>query len=564
MHDALSRPAGMFHGDAADFHAYIAYVICAALIVVYAWDRFNTPPTNRSSTRQLLYWESCVGYVLSALGLFGALSLLLEQPVWRELLGLKDNQSMPAPLLATLALTTLLPRVPMLNRLDRWLLDLFLDLGAIPAEVKRRAAALRPHDFIVTAADVKALTEAGGDDGLGVSGDAFAHHLRYRGAAGLELSRLRFTRVVKLYSEIHKLAAEPRYSRFFDQNADDFTALKTDVDGFIRGAVTELEIEARLHTLIDEASRHEALHGLVDASYQEVVQKRERKFAEDCRQRFILMARFLARAVLRSESSEKDIVVRLQQIGFPEAAPIDAPKFPLNSLTALGLGIFAYLVVTTIWFSYRTGSPAPDGLAMAGKLTIARLASIGMTVWLLQQFAVFRRAPGERPRYFAYLVNGAIGGALAAGIWILFRLSVDFEFSIEEVRVGMLSGFVCAAVAFCCDDIPEGDEPPVWLRAAEALGCGGAMAAGTALVYALGWAPPMTRLSDGWALTLWIALPSTMAAIIGACVPQIYREARRAAATRRALATPPSAATPADPGGPHELPGAERHFAAAT
>src|SRR5260221_690271 len=154
MHDALSRPVGMFHGDAADFHAYIAYVVCGALI------------------------------------------------------------------------------------------------------------------------------EAGGDEGLGVSGDAFAHHLRYRGAAGLELSRLRFTRVVKLYSEIHKLTPEPRYSRFFDQNADDFTALKNDVDGFIRGAVTELEIEARLHALIDEASRHDALHGLVDASYQDVLHKRERKFAE--------------------------------------------------------------------------------------------------------------------------------------------------------------------------------------------------------------------------------------------------------------------------------------------
>src|SRR5205823_745281 len=156
--------------------AYLAYVFCAALIVVYAWDRFNTPASNRSSTRQMLYWQSCIGYILSALGLFGALSFLLEQQVWRDLLGLKDNQSLPAPLLATLAMTTLLPRVPMVNQLDRWLLDLFLDLGAIPAEVKRRAAALRPHDFTVTAADVKALADAGEDDSLPVFGEGFANH----------------------------------------------------------------------------------------------------------------------------------------------------------------------------------------------------------------------------------------------------------------------------------------------------------------------------------------------------------------------------------------------------
>src|SRR5712691_4374421 len=146
-------------------HTYLAYIVCAALIMVYAWDRFNTPPSNRSSTLQLLYWESCFGYILSALALFLALSVLLEQPAWRTLLQLKENQSLPAPLLATLAMTTLLPRVPLLNQLDRRLLDLFLDWGAIPAEAARRAAALTPHDFAVTGADVDALRK--GEDGYG-------------------------------------------------------------------------------------------------------------------------------------------------------------------------------------------------------------------------------------------------------------------------------------------------------------------------------------------------------------------------------------------------------------
>ena len=85
----------------------LAYLACGALIVAYAWDRFNTPATNRSSTRQALYWWSCTGYMLSALAVFVALSLLLRVGPWRTaLLGSSDNPSLPAPLRTLWTITT--------------------------------------------------------------------------------------------------------------------------------------------------------------------------------------------------------------------------------------------------------------------------------------------------------------------------------------------------------------------------------------------------------------------------------------------------------------------------
>src|SRR5437016_11991180 len=75
--------------------------------------RFNTPPSNRSSTSQKLYWSSCAGYVLSALALFVALVILLKSGPWRKLLiPSGDDASLPAPLVATLAMTTLRPLAP--------------------------------------------------------------------------------------------------------------------------------------------------------------------------------------------------------------------------------------------------------------------------------------------------------------------------------------------------------------------------------------------------------------------------------------------------------------------
>ena len=109
----------------------VADAACAGLILIYAWDRFNTPLSNRSSTRQTLYWWSCTGYMLSALMLFVILSLLLRFGPWRAaLLGSADNASLPAPLIATLAMTTLLSSVPVLKDVDGWMLSTFSELGS--------------------------------------------------------------------------------------------------------------------------------------------------------------------------------------------------------------------------------------------------------------------------------------------------------------------------------------------------------------------------------------------------------------------------------------------------
>lgn len=126
-----------------DRNSGLTYAACGLLILAYAWARFNTPPSNRSSTRQALYWSSGIGYVLSALALFVALSILLKAGPWRSLLlGAADQPSLPAPLIATLAMTTLLPAVPALRRLDEWFLSIFLDWAEIPGEARRRAAAM--------------------------------------------------------------------------------------------------------------------------------------------------------------------------------------------------------------------------------------------------------------------------------------------------------------------------------------------------------------------------------------------------------------------------------------
>ena len=305
--------------------------------------------------------------MLSALAVFVALSLLLRVGPWRAaLLGSADNPSLPAPLIATLAMTTLLSAVPPLKQLDGWILSTFLSWGAIPAEVKRRAATMTPASFFVSDEDVTALRDSYGD---GSYGDTLANHLCARGSEGLAQSQYRFTRVVQLYDQIKKLAGEPGYSRFFSEADDEFAALESKVALFLRRSDASLTLAQRLH-----ASDAQGI-------CEELLQERREIFAESCRDMFGELTLFLARAILRSETTEMDIVGRLRKTGFATSEPIAAPHFPIDSLTVLALAMFAYLVVVSVFFAHLPGAPhsAENSLLMCGKITLARLIAVAVT-----------------------------------------------------------------------------------------------------------------------------------------------------------------------------------------
>jgi hypothetical protein len=506
--------------------AVLTYAACGFLIVVYASGRFNTPPSNRSSTRQTLYWWSCAGYVLSALVLFAALSILLQAAAWRTaLLGRSDEPSLPAPLIATLAMTTLLPSIPLLKRLDEWFLSIFLEWAEIPAEIKRRAAAMTPESFSVSREDVAELRQACSDGGYG---DNLARYLRSRGAEGSERSHYRLTGVVKLYDRVRKLAGAPRYARFFSEAGKEFTELERRVTDFLHRAPASLALDERLRGIENEAV------------FEELARERREAFAQSCRDVFRELALFLARAVLRSEASEKGIVRSLQEAGFTATEPMNLPRFPINSLTVLALALFLYLGVLILLLGGIVGMQQYDqagGLMVAAKSAMVRLATIGVTVWLIQRYPFFRRAPGDPPRVFAYVVNGIIATAVAAAICISSHLGDADPLASAggDLPVILLTFPLCTALALCCNDWVEDSPPPAWLRVAEAAGCGLVIAAGMAavLIYLSDRLPFPTAGMPAWEIAMVIGFPATTAVVFGGWVPHIYRAARSAASIRR-------------------------------
>src|SRR5215472_5405866 len=118
----------------------------------------------------------------------------------------------------------------------------------------------------------------------------------------------------------------------------------------------------------------------------------------------------------------------------------------------------------------------------AVKVTSVRLGTIALTVWLMQRYAFFRRVPGDPPRFFAYVLNGFIAAAVAAGIGLLFHPGNPYPLAAGDVAPILLSSVMCMALALCCDDWVVDAIPPRWLRLVEAVGCAVTVALGMAVI----------------------------------------------------------------------------------
>ncbi len=363
------------------------------------------------------------------------------------------------------------------------------------------------------------LQERYGDDAYG---DTLARHLSANRGEGLELSEYRFTRVVKLYDQTRHLDGESRYARFFAENMDMFSVLERRVDAFLRRSAGVLTRAARLREVE------------TPATYEELMHERREDFAKECREVFGELALFLSRALLRSETSEAHIVERLRSIGFAAAQPMNKPEFPIHSLTLLGIALFLYL--SGFSFVLHHGQAGNDLMMKIAVVTVSRLAAIGSVLLLIQRYVFFQRLPGEAHRYFAYLVCGILGAAAAALIYYpLLYAWVQSDPVHNMVPSIMITGIICAVLAFCCNDWVADERPPRWLPLAEAAVCATVVTVAMALMVAADWMD-LNKTSNGdYSLKVVIvAGVNLMAVMIGSYVPHIYRAAHRAAAARAA------------------------------
>jgi hypothetical protein len=145
-------------------------LVCMAAVILYAYNRYDTPGTNRLSTTWSLFVLTGICYIISTLAIFFVLSEVVLKPGVLPFLGLEDVQKLVSqftapPVLAAVILTTLLPNTPVVSAADKALLQAFQSWGRIPNGVRHLADRLPQIALCVRENDIATLRDWISHDG---------------------------------------------------------------------------------------------------------------------------------------------------------------------------------------------------------------------------------------------------------------------------------------------------------------------------------------------------------------------------------------------------------------
>jgi len=202
------------------------------------------------------------------------------------------------------------------------------------------------------------------------------------------------------------------------------------------------------------------------------------------------------------------------------------------SLAVPAYAACGFLIVLYAWL--RSTRPAHLALVLllyvalggpllpASKVLHLQLLTLGVTVWLITNHALSRRAADSAPRLAEYVGNSIIAIVIGAGVSLGFHAG-DMDpltGAGRDLRLILFSFPLCIAAAFFRDHRSEDATVPAWLRRAEASGCTLVMTLGLALLYLGQFFPFPADALHGWRLAATLAVPSTLAVVIVGCVPR--------------------------------------------
>lgn len=524
------------------------YLFGGLCIVVYAWSRFNTPATWRSTTTSWQYMLALAGYVVAALVLWFVLARLVDtNPQLVSFLAgpaavdadLENSiarlSGLSAPLLAALFLTTLLPRLPVLLKIDLALQRAFRELGAIPHKARQLSNLLRRAPFAVPIEDqgeVRRRLEAQGlaadrllqsprdsiegnwvrivalmaklEEVVDLSDDAMSDDApdRRRPAARSDFLRHR---------EVEYVAATAAYRQ---QAAIAAVLLKTRLEAGDDRLARDLLDRAQLPDL--------GMSGL------------QQSFHDGCRRLLKELTHLISCGMLQSNFSLSAACRELRAWGFGELTPKPRGISP-NDLIGIMLSITFYLFVLLL----AVNRGAPGKLAHIPVLAL----SLGLTMTAAVVCAIYaKRLPiggAAGPNFAIYFVAGslAIGGWLVVQyVRVMLTTGGDVWSILQRLEPWSPMAAVPFAAAFALawltDLRPERwSVPKHGLRWLEGLGLAAVLAgtAGIAFIYVrefLEALPPDLRRGTPPAIHVIVLIQAGLGFLIGVLVPHLYRRAR--------------------------------------
>ncbi len=535
-------------------HGTVDIWIGIFFVVFYSVQRFNTPPTNRSSTTFGRYFLALFPYCLSAVAMYLVLVLGGTPALVQFLTGnavLDDlKEALSHPLAMALLLTVALPKVPLLADLDRWTLRQLQGFAAIPFEVRRLTAVLCkkaftvPEDVQVTV--MRRLQNEGFDE----------RDIRFTGE---QTPARDWTVLTALLMRIDDWRCDRRMAGYFLEYGDVLQGLRDRHAALMPKARISFKLLQETRATSETDKAREAIQRYVDDFSEQVSKLREDLLA------------FISRGILRADLTDGARYRRLTALGFP--VELDHPRLPLNQM----LGLFGWVLVLILSASvfadpFLTHRPAPTmGVLLGRALTVSLIytAAVACAVLPKQRWSFANRDPGRSPRPVGfYFVAGGMAVLITQSMSFLYNCGLERSVHGAAYRLlltypwALLTFAMAVVTAFLVDDHPPRHWPSSRVSAVEGISAAVVMML-VALV-TIGWLeqrvhtrPDLVAKVTQFRVPPLLKAMSTAGAVaflVGLLVPKWWRDAPRrnaeppevaAKASTGALMTTPPVLPPA-------------------
>jgi hypothetical protein len=409
----------------------LALVLGAVLVAIYAFDRFNRPTTNRSSTTPVNYFSGATVYAAISLAAFLVLSQYKNAIV--HLLG--ENSlpeyvsSLPPALVAALVLTVFLEKIPQIAVLDTHLRERLQYMARIPHEVRRISSCLQSARFVAPEEMLRRvrrkLADSGIDENDFQSGNS-------------ESFRLQWMKAAVLLEHMKDWETQRRYSAFMAVFAPDFQTLQES-----HRRLTQKVIDCK-----PDASG--------SAKETELYTKLRKHFQEDLDGLLQSICDFIARGMLRCHFTENARHDELRMMGFKERR--QGKSFTPHQVANLFL-IIASVLWLGIEFSGSSKRSFVHQLAMVAMVATTYCVAVLSAVYFMRRLGPESvKASGERHTAF-YLLAGLVAAGLGFVISLAFRYAMhgfDLGKALEQAAIrypwGLLTFATAAAIAFNIDN----------------------------------------------------------------------------------------------------------------
>lgn len=473
---------------------YVEIALSAIVIVVFAVDRFKTPPSDpkdgavsyrisRSTTTAASYYTALSLYGTIALGVFAFL-LLSPQALDRLVASVPEiGEGIPPwarqspPLLVALILTVLLPKIPILSSMDEWFRTRLQRMAAIPHEVRRLSAELRRAPFRVSAERQQELTDAMVAKGLEAVDIRFEE-----GSAPQHL----WTKLSMLMHELDGWDADAHFTSYVLTYPNEFTALRLRYEALVPKTARCFSLLRELAADPEPTKKGGAIYAYRDDVVHEI--EALLKDVYEAVSHAVLLCRFTQRAR----------VSQLIRLGFG-LDPEPPRRLTLNELLGLFTGLTVVYAFGFVLMQHGGGGgPRIDPKLFVLALMIAAIYCVA--VWCAiapkARWRFARRSAANGRPWGWYLLSGLLAAGSGALISFIVRLVTyrgdvvtAWELYWQTSPWAIMTFATAYALAFLADDEP-GDGfarllTPARLRWAEAIALTAVMCIAAWLVHEL-------------------------------------------------------------------------------